>query len=143
LHPFERAKLLSGIVAADRTRIALLRVAEMKTFSQPREALQAGPFLIDKGGVVPGLNSRRSAARTVVFTDTAGHCGLLVCRHATLAETAEILLAVRFASGAKIRRALNLDGGSSTGLWVRSEPEFYLREGKEVRNYLGVVSLRE
>ena len=39
----------------------------------------------------------------------------------------------------KSSRALNLDGGSSTALWVRSEPVFYEREWKSVRNYLAIV----
>jgi exopolysaccharide biosynthesis protein len=39
----------------------------------------------------------------------------------------------------KIIRAMNLDGGTSTALWVRGSPAFYAREWKSVRNYLAIV----
>jgi len=41
-----------------------------------------------------------------------------------------------------IVRALNLDGGSSSGMWVAAPSKpFYLEEIKEVRNYLAIVPL--
>lgn len=145
LHGFERAKLLSGIVLAGKNRVSLLRAAEWTKSSTAREALQAGPFLIDGGKATPGLNAARTAARTVVFSDGAGRAGMLVCRWVTLAEMGEILATSELLPGMKIARALNLDGGSSSGLWaVRGGggAPFYLREGKDVRNYLAVVPQR-
>jgi exopolysaccharide biosynthesis protein len=139
LHPLERSRLLSGLLVVRDGRIALQRVAEFKSSAAVREAMQAGPFLVDAGKPVTGLNNSRAAARTVVFSDTAGNFGLLVCRYATLAETAEILLTAGVLPRGRIVRALNLDGGSSTGLWVQGEPPLYLREGKDVRNYVAIV----
>ena len=140
IHPLERAKLLSGLVVVTKDRIALLRTAEFKASSNVREALQAGPFLVDGGKAVAGLNDTRGAARTVVFADGAGRFGMLICKSATLAETARILATPGLLPGGKITRALNLDGGSSTALWVKREPApFYSREWKGVRNYLAVV----
>ena len=140
LHPVQRAKLLSGMVVVRGARISLFRPAELKSTNGVQEALQAGPFLVDGSNPVPGLNATRTAARTVVFTDNTGQCGLLICRYTTLAETAAILSRPGLLPPpAKITRALNLDGGSSTGMWVRGEPEFHVREGKDVRNYLAVV----
>ena len=140
IHPLERAKLLSGLVVVTKDRIALLRTAEFKASPNVREAMQAGPFLVDGGKAVAGLNDTRSAARTVVFADGAGRFGMLICKSATLAETARILATPGLLSAGKITRALNLDGGSSTALWVRREPApFYSREWKGVRNYLAVV----
>ena len=140
IHRLERAKLLSGLVVVTKDRIALLRTAEFKASANVREALQAGPFLVDGGKAVAGLNDTRGAARTVVFTDGAGRFGLLICKSPTLAETARILAAPGLLPAGKITRALNLDGGSSTALWVKREPApFYAREWKDVRNYLAVV----
>lgn len=144
IHPLQRAKLISGVVAAFGTgQMALLRVGEY--LQRPRgaqEALQAGPFLVDRGKLVAGLDARRSARRTVVLADANGVCALLVSSAGTLAEMAELLAgATVLDDGRRIQRALNLDGGSSTGLWVKADPEpFYLPEGKEVRNYLGIVA---
>ena len=139
IHPFEKAKLLSGLVIVFGDHIALRRTSEFKASPGIREALQAGPFLLDAAKPVAGLDNTRSAARTVVFMDSTGRCGFLTCRSLTLAETAELIATPSLIAGGKIIRALNLDGGSSTGLWVRSEPVFYEREWKSVRNYLAIV----
>lgn len=140
LHALERAGLLSGLVVVTRERIALLRVGEFKSSSTPREALQAGPFLVDGGKAVTGLNAERRAERTFIFTQGPDRFGLGICDSVTLAEMGAILAAPDVLPGGKITRALNLDGGSSTGLWVGSEPPFYRREGKDVRNFLGIVT---
>lgn len=140
IHPQERARLLSGLVVVTRRGIAIPRASAFKTSPEVREALQAGPFLIENGRPVAGLNATRSAARTVVVEDAAGRYGFVVYRSATLAEMAAILASAEHFPGGKITRALNLDGGSSTGLWVRGEQAFYLREFKDVRNYLAIVA---
>ena len=140
IHALERSKLISGIVVVKKDRIALLRVGEFRASPEVREAMQAGPFLVDAGKAVAGLNDTRSAARTVVFADGSGNFGVLICKNATLAETARLLATPGAVPLGKIIRALNLDGGSSTALWVRREPSpFYSREWKSVRDYLAIV----
>jgi uncharacterized protein YigE (DUF2233 family) len=141
LHPLQRATLLSGLVLVGQKRESLLRVAEYKPSPAHREALQAGPFLIDGGRVVPGLNATRSAARTIVFVAKDGAFGFISLRSATLAETAQILALPELIRGHAITRALNLDGGSSCGLWVRraDQSAFSQREFKTVRTYLSIV----
>ena len=140
IHPLERAKLLSGLVVVKKERLALLRTGEFRASAEVREALQAGPFLVDAGKAVAGLDEARSAGRTVVFADGAGNFGVLMCRSTTLAETGRLLASPGLLPVGKIVRALNLDGGSSTALWVKREPSaFYSREWKGVRNYLAIV----
>ena len=144
IHPFERAKLLSGVLAVSSGRVALLRAGEFSTRrkqEKPDDALQAGPFLVHEYKAVPGLNTTRRARRTAVLMDDRGQLRLLVTEAVTLAELAQILCAGEAPIGNNtVKRALNLDGGSSTGLWLKAEPEpFYLREGKDVRNYLAVI----
>lgn len=147
LHGMEKARLLSGLVYATSSQIGLVRVHEFKRPASLTAALQAGPFLVDGGRPVPGLNADRVAARTVVFTEDGGRFGLLVCDAATLAETAQILVTPGLTGpGRRITRALNLDGGSSTGFWLRGKgaaAALSLPEGKEVRNYLAVVPRTE
>lgn len=142
LHPLQRSSsLLSGLVLAGAKRESLLRVAEYKPAPAHREALQAGPFLIDAGHPVPGLNATRSAARTVVFVAKDGAFGFISLRSATLAETAQILALPQLFGAHAITRALNLDGGSSCGMWVRrgDQAPFSQREFKNVRTYLSIV----
>jgi exopolysaccharide biosynthesis protein len=140
IHTLERARLLSGILAVADGHIALQRIAEFKPGEKLRQALQCGPFLIDHGKPVPGLNATAVATRTVVLGNGRDVWALLICEPVTLAEMAEILSTQGIFSELKIDRALNLDGGSSTGMWVNAVPQpFYRREFKSVRNYLGVV----
>lgn len=141
IHRQETARLLSGVVAVKKGGAVLLRAAAWRLSPQVTDALQAGPFLIDRGKAVPGLEGTRSAARTVALADAGGVRALLVIPGAvTLAETAAILAAAPVCPDVKIERALNLDGGSSSALWVDATPApFSLREWKAVRNYLAIV----
>ncbi len=140
MHPLERARLLSGLVISTATRTVLLRTGEYKPADGNREALQAGPFLVDGRKPVAGLNGTARAARTAVFSEALGVAGMLVADAVTLAELGAILATLEILPGRKIERALNLDGGTSSGLWVRQQGEaFYCREWKQVRNYLVVV----
>ena len=139
IHPLEHASLLSGILSVTPTSIVLQRTAAFKTSPAVHEALQAGPFLVERGKPIAGLNASKDAARTVVFQDAKGRSGFLIGKSATLAQMAEILATPVIFPDGKIVRALNLDGGSSTALWVRGTPPFYAHEWKAVRNYLAVV----
>jgi len=139
IHPLEHSKLLSGVLSVTSSSIVIQRTAAFKTSPGIREALQAGPFLVERGKPVTGLNATKDAARTVIFQDAKGRSGFLIGKSATLAGMAEILATPSIFSDGKILRALNLDGGSSTALWVRGNPPFYAREWKTVRDYLAIV----
>jgi uncharacterized protein YigE (DUF2233 family) len=140
LHPLEHAKLLSGLLTVSGDRIALLRIAEFKPSAALREAVQAGPFLVDGGKPVAGLNAIRPDPRTAIISDGAGRFGLISTSSVTLADLGTILATPGAVPAMKISRALNLDGGSSTGLWVRSDPPFYRHEFREVRDYVAIVA---
>lgn len=137
LHPLERSRLLSGLVLYSKGRWRVLRVGEFSGKDSFESALQAGPFLVDQGKLVSGLNVSKRAARTVLLSDGANALGLLVCYSPTLDQMGRILLDKEVISEMPVRRALNLDGGSSTALWVQalgiSKPEF-----KPVSNALGI-----
>jgi exopolysaccharide biosynthesis protein len=139
IHPLERARLLSGLLAVTRDRISLLRVGEFKRTSALREAVQAGPFLVDGGKPVASLNATRPDPRTAIVSDGAAHFGLVSTSSLTLAELGAILATPGVLPDLKIARALNLDGGSSTGLWVAGNPPFYSREFRNVRDFVAIV----
>lgn len=139
IHPLEHAKLLSGVLSVTPTAITLQRTGTFKGSSAVREALQAGPFLVEKEKPIIGLEATKEAARTVVFQNAKGRCGFLICKSTTLAGMADLLATSSVFPEGKIVRAMNLDGGTSTALWVRGKPAFYSREWKSVRNYLAIV----
>lgn len=139
IHPLERAKLLSGLLSVSGDRIALVRVGVFKRTAALREAVQCGPFLVDGGKPVAGLNATRTDARTAIIGDGASRWGLVVSDAVSLADFGAILATPGIVPGGKITRALNLDGGSSTGLWVAGEPPFYHRELRNVRDFVAIV----
>jgi len=140
LHPLEQSKLLTGLLAVTPRGASLLRNAEFRPGRAGiREALQAGPFLVDHGRAVAGLNGDRRAERTVLLADRRGVAALLTAGPVTLAEMGRILASPGLVEGLEIDRALNLDGGSSTALWVQGEPPFSRPEWKPVRNAVAVV----
>lgn len=81
------------------------------------QAIQSFPMLIYPGGVVASINDNgQRARRTVVAMDRAGRILLIVCP--TSAFSLQELATWLASSDLEIDRALNLDGGSSSGIFV-------------------------
>ncbi len=138
----ERARLLSGALLVTKSRLRLVRSTDPMPGRDALQALQSGPFLVEGGKAVPGLNNIRSARRTAILTDGAGQWALVSASAVTLEELGAILADRELLpAGLHPERALNLDGGSSTGLWVDqpgaapySAPELGI-----VRDFIGIV----
>ncbi len=140
VHGSEKARLLSGIFVVTKGAPRIVRSASYTPSKGDTDALQCGPFLIEDGRPIAGLNDVRPARRTVVATDGSGKWALLTFSYVTLAETAAILASGAVFPDFSVRQALNLDGGSSTALWVAAAPRpFYLSEIGRVRNFLAVL----
>ena len=138
--PLRKARLLSGVMVASAGRVQLFRTAEYSPKGKATEALQCGPFLLDRGQPVPGLNDTRSARRTFVLTSGPDRAALGFCSGVTLAQLAKILATQGIAPDRKMQRALNLDGGSSSAFWFAGERgPFAISEQKTVRNFVAVV----
>jgi uncharacterized protein YigE (DUF2233 family) len=138
--PLRKARLLSGVMIVSDGRIQLLRVAEYSSKRKPTAALQCGPFLVDRGQPVPGLNSTRPARRTFIATGGSDRAAIGFCSDVTLAQLGKILATRDVAPGLKVQRALNLDGGSSSAFWFAGERgPFSISEQKTVRNFVAVV----
>jgi uncharacterized protein YigE (DUF2233 family) len=138
--PLRKARLLSGMLVVTKGRVELLRYAEYVARKTVTGALQCGPFLVDGGQAVPGLNNTRSARRTFILTSGADRAALGFCSGVTLAELGDILATPRIVPYLKVQRALNLDGGSSSAFWFNGESgPFSIRELKTVRNFVVVV----
>ena len=95
------------------------------------EAFQAGPLLVMDGKPVPGLSRYReylrASRRTVVGLDTEGRLVVLVSeaetRGISWCELQAFLVLPESKGGLGVRDAMNLDGGSSSQLWVRGAIE--------------------
>ncbi|HEY0368308.1 MAG TPA: phosphodiester glycosidase family protein [Chthoniobacterales bacterium] len=136
IKPLQKARLLSGVVSATKDNVRVQRAAEFSMKSKPLNARQCGPFLVDQGSAIAGLNSDRTARRTFVVTLSDGRAAIGNCSYVTLSELASLLAMPEL----KIQRAMNLDGGSSSGFWFAGEKGIVsISEQKDVRDFLAIV----
>lgn len=138
--PQQKARLLSGVVSVVNGRVQVQRAGEFSLKTKPTAARQCGPFLVEAGKALPTLNNERGARRTFVLTTSDDRAAIGFCSHVTLAELGALLATPGVLGDAKVQRALNLDGGSSSGFWFAGERGVTaISEGKTVRDYLVVV----
>ncbi len=134
--------LLSGAVMTDFSQGAhLIRRAEYKP-GTAMEVIQAGPFLVDQGTKVKGLSTANSRRRTFVLHDGQHLFAIGLSDSFTLDELGEILALPDLFSETKIHRALNLDGGTSSGIFYDRGPErvnVNVEPFKRVRNFVGIA----
>jgi uncharacterized protein YigE (DUF2233 family) len=139
--PFRKARLLSGVLVAAKGRVELLRAGEYSSRKTVTAALQCGPFLVDGGTAVTGLNDTKPARRTFVLASGSDRVAIGFCSPVTLAQLGEILATGRLAPDLKVQRALNLDGGSSSAFWFAGERGvFSMPEQKTVRDFVIITS---
>jgi uncharacterized protein YigE (DUF2233 family) len=140
IHPLEKAKLLAGVLLARGAKLEIVRSSKFTKSPDIRQAVQCGPMLVEEEHPTTGLNSERSARRTIVATDGHGRWALIYLTSVTLADAARILTTPGALGDWVPSTALNLDGGSSSGLWAATSPAAVtLSEFGHVRNYIGIV----
>ena len=139
--PMQRARLITGVLFASSRGVQIVRSREFSRRAGATAAIQCGPFLVDRGQPIAGLNNSRPARRTFAATTNSSRAMLGVCSDVSLSELSKILATTSFADDLKIERALNLDGGSSTGFWFAREngSAFSISEQKSVRDFVGIV----
>ena len=141
IHPLEKAKLLSGVFFVRKQKPALVRAQHFSDTAGVSDAIQCGPFLVESGNRISGLNNKRSAPRTFVFLTRAGEWGIGICRSVTLAKLSEILTIADLLPNGPITTALNLDGGASTGFYLaRGDRSISSPEWTTVGSYLVLSS---
>lgn len=139
LQNFKKAKLLSGIMAISPKGI--LSIIRPNRFDPKpgayRQAIQCGPMLVENSAPVPGLSAKKIARRTIVATGPGKQGALIYLTSVSLADAGEILALPKILGNWSPSSALNLDGGSSSGLWAKDV--ISLPEIKRVRNFLELV----
>ena len=141
---FGEGALLSGVLLSSGNRNPyLLRRAEYNSAKyKATDLVQAGPFLVDQAATVRGLSPENSRRRTFVLHDGGKWFALGLSDPFTLAELGQILAQADFSPSRRIHRALNLDGGTSSGLYFEpgkgGEP-IQVEPFKTVRNFVGIV----
>ncbi|MGB9751654.1 MAG: hypothetical protein C0183_13820 [Roseiflexus castenholzii] len=109
-----------GMLAASadgRVWIQALREEPYDPAVRLDQAIQSFPMLVYPGGVVAEISDNgQRARRTAVAMDRAGRLLIIVCP--TSAFSLQALATWLASSDLEIDRALNFDGGSSSGLFV-------------------------
>jgi len=112
------SSLGSGIYQIDPSqRASITRRKTRSEVSDSRELLQAGPLLVENGRPVAGLESSKSALRSIILTDGGTRWWIgktSTCDLASLGKT----LSRSSPSDWDIQNALNLDGGRSSDLFI-------------------------
>ncbi|HWT05961.1 MAG TPA: phosphodiester glycosidase family protein [Xanthomonadales bacterium] len=111
---------LSGIVGSMADDTPVVVPAAGVSTSSLKDAIQAGPFIVDPGGAF-GIRSddHQHARRAIVFL-AGDTIGVALSSSCTLYELAEGLTRSPAAFGVdRVERALNLSGGPSAGMAVR------------------------
>jgi hypothetical protein len=138
--PLRRAKLITGVLAASPREMKILRIREFSQQQKFNSAVQCGPFLVDLGRSVRGLEKTRAARRSFAAVGSVNRAALGFCSDVSLSELAKILATTRLADDFRIERALNLDGGSSSAFWIaRASSAFSIPEQKRVRDFVAIV----
>ncbi|WP_213378609.1 phosphodiester glycosidase family protein [Allochromatium tepidum] len=139
---FETVKLLSGVLYGDARGIHLERRARFQSHPGIDALVQSGPYLVEQGRAVRGLSTNDVSRRTFIATDWRRHWILGATRDGlTLAELAEALATPGALAPWPVERALNLDGGTSTGFLFdpgAGQEPIQLRSRRPVRNLVGV-----
>jgi hypothetical protein len=130
--PFGGALLVKNGVAR------IFKDEEIADTTGVTDLVQCCPRLIEKGAAVQGVGGEDRAPRTFLLTDDQGHWAFGVSSGIGLQELADILATPGVITELRTQRALNLDGGPSSGLWCSETngTEHYQREAWPVRNML-------
>jgi exopolysaccharide biosynthesis protein len=139
----QKVPLLSGVFYVKADQPFLVRAPHFPGTKGVQEAIQCGPFLVDAGSPVSGLDDSRTAARTFIFRSSASIWGFGICRSVTLAEMAQIFVDVAVVPGHHINRALNFDGGYSTAFYVQTDRGTIFSEGRPVVSDYLVAKARD
>jgi hypothetical protein len=139
--PLQKARLLSGVLTASPRGVQIVRVREFSRQQRLKAAIQCGPFLVDLGRRVRGLEDTRSARRTFAAVGGSDRAAIGFCTEVSLANLAKILATTQLGDGFKISGALNLDGGSSSAFWfaARDGATYSIAEQKTVRDFIAIV----
>ncbi len=141
--PFVRDRGWVGALMVRQDKASLILENEFQDAPDISEFVQCSPWLIDQDRIatvlLQGQDQRNQ--RTFIMTDGAGRWAIGICKGVGLLELAQILVTPGIITEMKVKRALNLDGGPSTGLWCRSADgrEQFDKPGWAVRDAIMVV----
>lgn len=135
-----RGFTVAGVLYDTGQKLVLERSKKLTTpIGRMQEAIQGGPFLVEKGRAVAGLDNKKQARRTFVATDGKDNWCLAVSSPMSLHQLAQWLSTPGAMGQFRVLHALNMDGGTSSAYWDGSDGT-HLPGFKAVRNYIGITA---
>jgi uncharacterized protein YigE (DUF2233 family) len=133
-----------GALVVTSDKAALVWDDDFKDNPSIKHYLQCSPWLVSDGNAWPypadGTPDRKNA-RTFIATDGNGKWVIGTVKVAGLSELGQMLSTPGIIPGMMVKRALNLDGGPSSGLWFKTLEgvEDFEQPGWIVRNGIVIV----
>jgi exopolysaccharide biosynthesis protein len=135
---WEESNLFGGVLVVRDGKMELKWREEFKDRTDIDQLLQAGPRLVSDSQALTGFRNDRETRRTFIATDDEKSWVLGICTKAKLSDLADMLVDTDVIPEFNVVKALNLDGGNSSGLWLK-KPDgkaLYFEEQVPVRNML-------
>lgn len=132
---------VSGLVCDTGRQLLIMRSASFAALKKKPDlqaAIQGGPFLVENGKAVKGLNDTKRTYRTFIATDGNSRWCIATTSAMSLRELAEWISQKDSMGNFTVKTALNMDGGSSSAFWCHTTGT-YFPSIKQVRNYVGVA----
>ena len=143
INRLETARLLSGVIYSDGEGIHLMRRGRFQDHPGIDALLQGGPYLVEDARAVRGLSASDPNRRTFIATDWRGRWAIgTTLGPLSLADLAECLASPGALVPWRVDRALNLDGGTSSGFYFAGQAghaPVSLAPLKSVSNLLGIA----
>lgn len=138
---FDPANWTGGVLAVRGRVPALETLNAFKLDASVTQLLQTGPWLVQNSRSQTNFTGdSESLPRTFIATNGGGTWILGQASALTLRDLASTLSSPVIRDIVPIHDALNLDGGPSSGWWLRGSASrpVYFRENTMVRNFLGI-----
>lgn len=138
---FQKGMPLGGGLLVRAGIPALYVDSEFVDSKEITELVQCCPMLVHEGKSLTEKVGGPLARRTFIMTDQASFWAIGIANRVGLRELADILTNAGIITEFKVMRALNLDGGPSTGLWWQNAQGAitYTKEMWPVRNLIMIV----
>lgn len=132
-----------GALTVRQGKASLILENEFQDKADITDFVQCSPWLVNNHQIAAALLQGQDVRnrRTFIMTDGEGRWAIGTCKSVGLLELAQILLTPGIVTEMKVQRALNLDGGPSTGLWCQGQDgrEHFEKPGWVVRNAIVIV----
>ena len=134
------AKLLSGMFLVADGQPYLIWRDEYAGDAGVTDLIQSGPRLVNGGRSMGGLERGKARPRTFIATDGGSKWVIGLVRSTSLGGLSDLLASPGIFPNLTVRRALNLDGGNSSAIWMipQSGREISEPGWSTVRNFIAV-----